>query len=153
MDPLGLAYQIVVGAGATAIAPGFGGGLNFNIGLNLDGWNSSIYIQDQANIGVGAGAFVGAGFTLTAGNADAPTTGFDAQQYLEADAASGGGVGGSLTGNDCHGLDWTGAKGLKGGIGLGAGAFVGYTGTATAVSPTIYSILNAILKSTVVTSF
>jgi len=153
LDPLGLAWQLIVGGGGTAITPFFGGGLNFNIGLNIDGWNSSVYIQDQANIGGGTGAFVGVGLNLSLSHADAPTTGFDAQKYIEADIARGPGIGASATGNYCGGLDFTGARGLKPGVGLGAGVFVGHTYTATAVSPTIYTILNSILLSTVSTEF
>jgi hypothetical protein len=153
LDPLGLAWQLIVGGGGTAITPFFGGGLNFNIGLNIDGWNSSVYIQDQANIGGGTGAFVGVGLNLSLSHADAPTTGFDAQKYIEGDIARGPGLGASATGNYCGGLDFTGARGLKPGVGLGAGVFVGHTYTATAVSPTIYTILNSILLSTVSTDF
>jgi RHS repeat-associated protein len=153
LDPLGLATQIILGGGVTAIAPFFGGGLNFNFGLNIDGWNSSIFIQDQANIGVGFGAFFGLGLNLQIAHGDAPTTGFAGQKYLEADVAWGPGLGASLTGNNCGGLDWSGAKGIKPGVGKGAGVFIGNTYTATAVSPTIYTVLNAILESTVKTTF
>ncbi|SRR6266481_2355419 len=143
-DVDGLAWQLVVGGGVTAIAPFFGGGLNFNVGLNIDGLNSSIYIQDQANLGLGAGAFVGAGLNLSLVQADAPTVGFDSEKYLEADIGYLGGLGVSATGNSCGTADLGGAKGFKPGVGLGVGAFTGTTYTATAVSPTINSIINAI---------
>jgi len=141
-DLSGLAKQLIIGGGITAITPMFGGGFNFNIGFNFDGWNSSVYIQDQGNIGVGTGAFLGVGLNLSLADAAAPTTGFDAAPYLEGDVAYLGGLGATLTGNKCGGLDLSGAKGLKPGIGIGGGAFVGYTGTATAVSPTLNSFLN-----------
>ena len=147
IDPYGLAWQLVIGGGVTVITPFFGGGVNFNVGLNIDGWSSSVYIQDQANVGVGAGAFVGAGLNLALAHADAPTTGLDSEKYLEVDVARGGGLGISVTGNGCGSLDVSGAKGFKPGIGYGVGAFVGNTYTSTAVSPTASSIINAIPSS------
>lgn len=158
LDPYGLAWQLNVGAGATGITPFFGGGFNFNVGLNIDGWNSSVYIQDQGNIGVGTGAYIGAGLNLSLAHADAPVTGFDAQKYAETDAAKLFGLGISATGNSCgspdpgvlKGLD---VKGVKPSFGYGAGAFVGYTGTATAVSPTAWQIVNAFLTSLVSAHF
>jgi RHS repeat-associated protein len=154
LDPTGLAWQVVIGAGATGIVPYLAGGFNFNVGLNFDGWNSSAYIQDQLNVGVGAGRFVGAGLNLAIAHAAAPETGFDSQQYIEADLAAGPGLGVSMTGNSCGGYDLSGGRGvnlrgLKPGVGTGGGAFYGRTLTATAVSPSIYSVLNAILLSTV----
>jgi hypothetical protein len=68
-----LAWQLIVGGSGTAITTFFGGVLNFNIGLNIDGWNS-VYIQDQANIGLGTGAFFGVGLNISLAHADAPTT-------------------------------------------------------------------------------
>ena len=142
VDPYGLAWQLVVGGGVTAIVPFFGGGMNFNVGLNLDGWNSSIYIQDQGNLGApnAGGAFFGAGLNLQLAHADAPTTGTDSADYAEIDAGYFGGLGASATGNSCGGADFGGMKGLKPGVGLGIGAYVGKTYTSTAVSPTIGSL-------------
>jgi RHS repeat-associated protein len=141
-DPYGLAWQLIIGGGGTVIVPFFGGGLNFNIGVNIDGWHSSAYIQDQANLGApgAGGAFVGAGLNLSLTHADAPTTGFDSAKYFEADAGYLGGLGVTGTENGCHGIDLSGIKGIKPGVGLGLGAFVGTTYTATAVSPTIGSL-------------
>lgn len=147
IDPYGLAWQLVLGGGVTVITPFFGGGLHFNVGLNIDGWSSSVYIQDQANVGVGAGAFAGDGLNLALAHADAPTTGLDSEKYIEVDVARGGGLGISVTGHGCGSLDVSGAKGFKIGIGYGVGAFVGNTYTSTAVSPTATSIINAIPSS------
>lgn len=146
VDPLGLAWQLVAGFGGTIITPGFGGGLNFNVGLNIDGFNSSLYIQDQANVGSlnAGGMFLGLGLNLQLAHADAPTTGFDAAQYAEIDAGVVGGLGASLTKNSCGGVDVGGLKGFKPGVGLGLGAFTGTTFTSTAVSPTLASALDAI---------
>jgi hypothetical protein len=146
IDPLGLAWQLVLGFGGTAIAPFAGLGASFNLGLNLDGWNSSVYIQDQGNVGIGAGAYVGAGLNLSLTYGAAPETGFDVQKYVEADAAVGPGIGIGTTIGSCantsvapaRGLE---IKGIKPSFGIGAGAFVGYTGTATAVSPTAESVI------------
>jgi RHS repeat-associated protein len=143
IDPLGLAWQLVIGGGGTVIVPFFGGGLNLNAGVNLDGWNSSVYIQGQANLGTptAGGAFLGAGLGWSVSHADAPTTGFSSAPYVEGDAGFLGSLGASATGNGCGDMDFNGAKGLKPGLGLGLGAFAGITHTATAVSPTIGSIL------------
>jgi hypothetical protein len=134
--------------GGTAIAPFAGIGAGFNIGLNLDGWNSSVYIQDQGNIGIGTGAYVGAGLTGSISQADAPTTGFDYQKYGEADIAYLAGLGASLTGSPCGGVDFAGMKGLPAGKfelpAIGAGAFFGYAGTATAVSPSLGSVADLV---------
>ena len=142
-DPYGLAMQMVIGGGGTVIVPFFGGSASFNFGVNIDGWKSSVYIQDQGNLGAptAGGAFFGFGGNFLLAHADAPTTGFDSQKYFEADAAYFGGVGVSGTGNGCDGVDISAIKGLKGGVGMGLGAFVGTTYTATAVSPTIGSFL------------
>jgi uncharacterized protein RhaS with RHS repeats len=149
IDPLGLAWQAVFGYGATAIAPFAGLGGSFNVGFNLDEMNSSVYIQDQGNVGVCTGAFAGAGAGFSISHTDAPTTGFDYQKYAEGDIAWGYGLGASVTESDCRDLDLAGQKGfkvrgLKGDFGIGVGAFVGYAGTATAVSPTLGSFLNFI---------
>jgi RHS repeat-associated protein len=146
-------WQFVVGVGATAISPFFGAGLNFNMGLNIDGWNSSIYIQDQANLGVpsATGAFFGAGGSVSIAQAAPPTTGFDSQNYAEVDIGRFGSVGVSATGNDAGGLDYSLSKGWKGGWGYGGGAFIGTTYTFTAVSPTAGSMLNATINA--ITSF
>lgn len=146
IDPLGLAWQFVFGFGGTAIAPFAGIGASFNIGLNLDGWNSSMYIQDQGNIGLGTGAYVGAGVNLSLTHGTAAQTGFGYQKYAEADAAVGPGIGASVTVDNCGNTSVAPARGLdlhgiKPSFGLGAGAFAGYTGTATAVSPTVESII------------
>ncbi|WP_157971405.1 hypothetical protein [Dyella sp. C9] len=142
IDPYGLAWQLVVGGGVTAIVPFFGGGLNFNVGLNIDGWKSSIYIQDQGNLGApnAGGAFLGAGLNLSLAHADAPTTGTDSADYMEADAGYLGGLGINATGDHCKSMDVSGVKGLKPGVGIGIGAFMGTTYTSTAVSPTIGSL-------------
>ena len=146
VDPLGLAWQLVVGGGGTVIVPFFGGGLNFNVGINIDGWNSSMYIQDQANLGAptAGGGFLGAGLNLQLSHADAPTTGFNSEPYMEGDAGYFGGLGASATGNGCGGVDYSGAKGLKPGVGIGIGALAGTTYTATAVSPTLGSVVGYI---------
>lgn len=70
-----------------------------------------------------------------------PTTGFNSAPYVEGDAGFLRGLGASAIGNGCGNMDFSGAKGLKPGLGLGLGAFAGATHTATAVSPTIESIL------------
>jgi hypothetical protein len=118
-----VAWQFIVGAGATGITSFCGGGSNFNVGLNIDGWNSSVYIQDQGNIGVGTGAYIGAGLNLSLGNADAPVTGFDAQKYAEADAArllgvvsAGGRLSAAVAASRPHNLHYVGmptAQGLR----------------------------------------
>lgn len=146
-------WQFVVGVGATVISPFFGAGLNFNMGLNIDGWNSSIYIQDQANLGVpnATGAFFGAGGSASIAQAAPPTTGFDSQNYAEVDIGRFGSVGVSATGNDAGGLDYSLTKGLKGGWGYGGGGFIGTTYTSTAVSPTAGSMWNATINA--ITSF
>ncbi len=128
--------------------------MGFNVGLNLDWWNSSIYIQDQGNIGLGTGAFVGVGLNVVIAHADAPVTGFDAHKYFEADAARVWGLGISVTENNCGGGDPGISKGVnikavKPSFGYGVGAFGGYTGTATAVSPTAWQFVNWYLTSLV----
>jgi RHS repeat-associated protein len=140
-DLYGLAIQLLIGGGGTVIVPFFGGSASLNFGVNIDGWNSSVYIQDQGNLGApnAGGAFVGAGLNLSLTHADAPTTGFDSQKYFEGDAGYFGGLGVSGTGNGCDGVDFSGIKGIKPGFALGLGAFSGTTYTATAVSPTIGS--------------
>ena len=90
--------------------------------------------------GPGTGAFLGAGFNAQVSPAEAPTTGFDSQSYLEGDTSLAGGFGGNITGNSNGGADISGAKGFPPGLAIGSGAFVGKTYTATAVSPTIGSI-------------
>jgi hypothetical protein len=141
-DPFGLAYQLVIGGGGTVIVPFFGASVSLNLGVNIDGWHSSVYIQDQGNLGApnAGGAFVGAGLNLSLTHADAPTTGFDSQKYFEADAGWLGGLGVTGTANGCHDLDLSALKGIKPGFGLGLGAFAGTTYTATAVSPTFGSL-------------
>ena len=105
-----------------------------------------MYIQDQANLGAptAGGGFLGAGLNLQLSHADAPTTGFNSEPYMEGDAGYFGGLGASATGNGCGGVDYSGAKGLKPGVGIGIGAFAGTTYTATAVSPTIGSVVGYI---------
>jgi RHS repeat-associated protein len=143
IDPYGLAWQFVVGVGATTIVPFFGGGLNFNVGLNLDWGNSSIYIQDQANLAapIAGGAYFGAGLNLQLSHADAPTTDFDSAKYMEGDVAWGPGLGANATENHCGGLDYGGMYGIKPGVGVGGGVFAGTTYTATAVSPSFNSLV------------
>jgi len=144
IDPLGLAWQLVVGGGGTVIVPFLGGGAYFNVGINIDGLNSSIYIQDQGNLAAptAGGAYAGLGLNASLSHADAPTTGTDSEPYLEADAGNGpysGGV--TFTKNGCGKVNSTGVVGVKPGVGIGLGAFSGTTYTSTAVSPTLQSVL------------
>lgn len=145
-DAMGLAYQMVVGGGATLIVPLTGGGLNFNVGINFDRWNSSIYIQDQGNIGApdAGGYFASAGINFSLEETDAPTTGFDSQKYFELDAGLLGGLGVYGSPNSCGKIDIGGIKGTKAGFAVGAGGYLGTTYTATAVSPTLRDAVSAI---------
>jgi len=142
VDPSGLASQISIGVGGTIIAPFVGGGLGASVGLNLDGWNSSAYIQGQANGGFGGGAFAGYGVTGSYIHGAAPTTGFGSADYAEADLGFGPGFTGSLA-HDENGTAYGGGAGLFGGRvgeGAGLGVFVGKQGTGTLATPSLGSL-------------
>ncbi len=130
----GHAVQVSIGAGASIIAPFAGGSLGANVGINLDWWNSSIFIQGQANGGVGGGAFAGYGITLNGSNGADPTTGFGSADFAEGDLGFGPGFTGSVA-HDENGTGYGGGWGLRGGEGAGVGFFAGKQGTATLVSP------------------
>jgi hypothetical protein len=136
---------VVFGFGGTVIVPLSGGGVSLNLGLNLDGWNSSVYLQGQANGGAptAGGYFVGAGGNFQFADADAPKTGFDSQPYWEADAGVLGGLGtfGSA------GVNAT-AKGEPSlrpphRTKVEIAAIIRTTNTATVVSPTLGDVMSA----------
>ena len=75
--------------GGTIIVPFWGGNININRGVNLNGWNSSAYIQVQfiatgaaggGYAGVGKGGFLGYGPSTPAGFSTSSSP------YIEADA-------------------------------------------------------------------
>lgn len=119
------------------IAPFAGGGLGANVGINFDGWNSSIFIQGQANGGFGGGAYAGFGPAFNVTNGADPTTGFGSADYAEGDLGWGPGFTGSVA-HDENGTAYGGGAGFGGrifGPGAGLGFFAGKQGTATLVSP------------------
>jgi hypothetical protein len=142
IDPFGLAVQIAPSLGAQIIAPGVGSSVNGIFGINIDGWNSSIYIQAQLNVGYGGGAFAGLGGSLSAGVGDSPKTGFDSSNYGEVDAGYiyQGGVGANLD-DKCENVSSVSASvPYKVGAGGGLGAFVGKSYTVTLATPTAKKI-------------
>ena len=140
IDKYGLAWQTVVTGSGTIIAPGIGVTLGIGIGINLDWWNSSIFLNAQANGGLGGGAYVGAGLGLGASHGDAPTTGVSVTKYLEGDLGYILSGGASAAIDDCGNIISGGGNiplpGVKLGGGLGLGAFGGYSATATLATPT-----------------
>jgi hypothetical protein len=139
-DPSGL-YQLSLNIGGALITPFFGTSASFNVGINVNGLNSSLFIQDQWSVGVGTGVFVGAGPGWQGSNGDDPATGFDSQPYFEADWAKFGGVGGSVTGDSSGGVGYSGGRGFPPGWAKGAGAFTGNTYTSTAATPSLGDLL------------
>ena len=145
VDPLGLAYQMTIGFGGTIIAPGVGGTANFNLGVNFDGLNSSIYIQDQVNYGLGIGGYVGWGFSATGAQGDSVVTGVGTTTgYVEVDGGNGPKSGGtSATLDNCgNPTGASGSWGVKKGKGFGGGAFAGNSWTSTAAFPTLQQVIN-----------
>ena len=143
-DPYGLATQFAAGIGGAVIVPGFGISASFSVGVDFDGWNSSVYIQDQFNAGIGLGAFAGYGVQAGASNGPAPTTGFDSAKYGELDGGDGG-LSASL--DKCGNISFGGNTGIpriRVGEGAGLGGIVGNGYTATAVSPSLEDILDFI---------
>jgi hypothetical protein len=127
----------LVGGGAVMV-PGFGASVYLVGGVNLDGRNSSVYIQGQVNGGLGGGAFAGWGLSGSGGRGDAPKTGFDSATYLEADAGYGPAVSvSSNLGSDGAVSSASATYPLKVGAGIGFGVMFGKSGTGTIVSPTI----------------
>jgi len=59
----------LVGGGAIMV-PGFGASVYLVGGVNLDGRNSSVYIQGQVNGGLGGGAFAGWGLSGSDGKGE-----------------------------------------------------------------------------------
>jgi len=148
IDPFGLAWQLTMSGGVAMIVPGLGFSLNVVAGVNVDGMNSSLFAQGQANGGVGGGAFVGWGVSVVGGKGDAPTTGIASSEYAEADVGAGPAVGLSATGEGCKVTGVSGAVPYKVGAGAGAGAFVGVSKTATGVSSSLGEVVSG-LKSLV----
>ena len=150
VDPYGLASQLTVGVGGAFIGLVTGDSASVNVGFNLDWWNSSVYVQDQVNLGgpgTASGAFGGWGGMLSyTPNSAAPASGFSSAPYFEADAGWGPSGGVSGTKDPCGHIDWSLIRGLKGGPGVGAGAFTGTSYTATGVSPSARTMIS-ILKS------
>ena len=138
--PTPTGVQISVGVGGTIIAPSAGGSASANVGINFNWWDSSIFIQGQANGGFGGGAFAGYGLTLNGSNGADPTTGFGSADYAEGDLGIGPGLTGSVA-HDEKGTAYGGGWGLRGGEGAGAGFFAGKQGTATLATPSLGSIM------------
>jgi len=117
----GNGVQLSIGAGGGIIAPFAGGSVGVNVGINFDGWNSSLFIQGQANGGFGGGAFAGYGLTANVSNGADPTTGFGTADYIEGDLGVGLGGAGSVA-NDENGTAYSGGIGLGGRFGPGSRA-------------------------------
>ena len=106
--------------------------------------NSSLYIQGQANGGVG-GVFAGWGSSLVVGEGDAPTTGLDSAKYAEVDAGWGPAVGASATADACGKITGiSGAVPYKVGAGGGLGGFGGKSYTATGVLPSLGQTIDSL---------
>ena len=145
IDPLGQAWQATFSGGVAVIVPGAGGSLNGVVGINVDGMNSSLYVQGQANGGVGGGFFAGWGSSLVAGKGDAPTTGVDSSNYAEIDAGWGPAVGLSATADPCGKITgFSAAVPYKVGAGGGVGGFGGKSYTATGVLPSVGQTISAL---------
>jgi len=143
IDPYALAWQMAGGFGGQIIVPGLGFSLNIVGGLNVDGENSSFFIQGQANAGLGIGAFVGWGGMAGPSWGDDPKTGLDSTNYEEADAGWGPAASVSATRDKSGNVNGVSAAGpLKVGEGAGAGGFAGKQYTATYTSPTLKDLMN-----------
>jgi RHS repeat-associated protein len=140
-DRRGPAVQIALSGGAAIIAPFSGGSVSVNIGVNVDGWSSSAFIQGQANGGIGGGAFAGWGLGINVSHGTDTTTGVGSADYAEVDAGAGLDLTGSIA-HDENGCSYSGGKGLKGGEGVGLGIIAGKSGTATLATPSLGSIIN-----------
>jgi RHS repeat-associated protein len=145
-DPYGLdwqlSYQLI---GGSVILPGGGGSANVAIGINFPSLNPltwSGYVSGQAAGGIGGGVYGGYGAGINISHGDAPTTGLSQSHYAEADGGwdVSGGVNASW--DDCGKVTSAqGGLGVKWGVGYGAGGFIGTSWSATAVSPTLGSML------------
>jgi RHS repeat-associated protein len=141
IDPLGLVYQATLGVnlfgGFSVFAfPGIfaGGGVNF-------GFTSSgqLFIQFQATLQTGLGAFGGVGFQGGGAYSDCPIpSGISTQNSLEAAFNVGwvGSAGGSV--NYAGGGDIGVNRSLRGGVGYGIAATTGITTTTTIASPPLF---------------
>ena len=145
-DRRGPAVQVALSGGAAIVAPFTGGSVSVNIGVNVDGWNSSAFIQGQANGGVGGGAFAGWGVGVNVSHGTDTTTGLGSADYAEVDAGAGLDLTGSIA-HDENGCSYSGGKGLKGGEGVGLGTIAGKSGTATLATPSLGSIINWIVNN------
>ena len=130
-------YQFGYTGNLTVIAPGVGASLSVNAGINVNGWNSSLYIQAQASGGFGGGFYASGSVGPSGGTGPAPQTGIASSQYNEGDFGVGDYSGGFSSSTDNSGNTGIAGSGgiprVKAGFGpsIGVGAYSGRAYTAT----------------------
>ena len=143
IDPLGL-FNVGATASATVITPGVAATVSLTLGVNVDGWNSSVYVQGQAAGGLNAtGYYVGASVGPALDFSNSTQTGFAKTKYFEADVGRLP-LSASIGGNS-EGISLDPSLGKLGyGPAIGAGLFSGYAISATLITPSAKTILNGL---------